>query len=39
VVEGIPTTRDVALEVLASPQFRSGEYSTSTLESLRSVVA
>ena len=39
VVEGIPTTRDIALEVLASPQFRSGEYSTSTLESLRSVVA
>jgi acetyl-CoA carboxylase biotin carboxylase subunit len=35
VVEGVPTTRDLALEVLASDPFRSGEYSTSTLESLR----
>jgi acetyl-CoA carboxylase biotin carboxylase subunit len=34
-VVGIPTTRDVALEVLAAPAFRSGVYSTSTLEQLR----
>ena len=35
VVEGVPTTRDLALEVLGSEPFRSGEYSTSTLEALR----
>jgi acetyl-CoA carboxylase, biotin carboxylase subunit len=35
VVEGVPTTRDFALEILASEPFRSGEYSTSTLEELR----
>ncbi|MFL5926273.1 MAG: acetyl/propionyl/methylcrotonyl-CoA carboxylase subunit alpha [Gaiellaceae bacterium] len=35
VVEGVPTTRDLALAVLASDPFRSGDYSTSTLESLR----
>jgi len=39
VVEGVPTTRDLALEVLASDEFRSGEYSTSTLEELRAVPA
>jgi acetyl-CoA carboxylase biotin carboxylase subunit len=39
VVEGVPTTRDLALEVLASEPFRSGEYSTSTLEALRSMEA
>ncbi len=33
-VEGIPTTRELALDVLASPEFRSGEYSTSTLTDL-----
>ena len=33
-VEGIPTTRDLALDVLASAEFRSGAYSTSTLEEL-----
>jgi len=33
-VEGIPTTRELALDVLASPEFRSGEYSTSTLDDL-----
>ena len=33
-IEGIPTTRDLALDVLASPAFRSGEYSTSTLAEL-----
>ena len=34
VVEGIPTTRDLALDVLGSAEFRSGAYSTSTLEEL-----
>ena len=34
VVEGIPTTRDLALDVLGSAQFRSGDYSTSTLTEL-----
>jgi acetyl-CoA carboxylase biotin carboxylase subunit len=33
-VEGIPTTREVALDVLGSPEFRRGEYSTSTLAEL-----
>jgi acetyl-CoA carboxylase biotin carboxylase subunit len=33
-IEGIPTTRDFALDVLASPEFRSGDYSTSTLTEL-----
>jgi len=35
VVEGVPTTRDLAIEVLGSEPFRSGDYSTSTLEALR----
>ena len=35
IIEGLPTTRDLALEVLASEPFRTGEYSTSTLEALR----
>ena len=34
VVEGIPTTRELALDVLGSPEFRSGDYSTSTLDEL-----
>jgi acetyl-CoA carboxylase, biotin carboxylase subunit len=38
IVEGVPTTRDLALEVLASEPFRSGDYSTSTLETLRVAV-
>jgi acetyl-CoA carboxylase, biotin carboxylase subunit len=38
-VEGIPTTRDLALDVLASEPFRSGVYSTSTLDALRAVPA
>jgi acetyl-CoA carboxylase biotin carboxylase subunit len=38
-IAGIPTTRDLALEVLGSAPFRSGDYSTSTLESLRAVAA
>ena len=33
-VEGIATTRDLALDVLASDEFRSGDYSTSTLAEL-----
>jgi acetyl-CoA carboxylase, biotin carboxylase subunit len=31
-VEGVPTTRDVLLDILDSDEFRSGEYSTSFLE-------
>jgi acetyl-CoA carboxylase biotin carboxylase subunit len=31
-VIGVPTTRDVAREILASDAFRSGDYSTSFLE-------
>jgi acetyl-CoA carboxylase biotin carboxylase subunit len=38
-IEGVPTTRDLALEVLGSEEFRSGDYSTSTLEALRAVPA
>jgi len=34
VVEGIPTTRDLALDVLGSREFRRGEYSTSTMTEL-----
>jgi acetyl-CoA carboxylase, biotin carboxylase subunit len=33
-VEGIATTRQLALDVLGSAEFRSGEYSTSTLGEL-----
>ena len=33
-VDGIPTTRELALDVLASTEFRSGDYSTSTLADL-----
>jgi acetyl-CoA carboxylase, biotin carboxylase subunit len=35
IVRGVPTTRDLALDVLGSEPFRSGDYSTSTLEELR----
>jgi acetyl-CoA carboxylase biotin carboxylase subunit len=31
-IVGVPTTRNVALEILDSPEFRSGNYSTSFLE-------
>jgi geranyl-CoA carboxylase alpha subunit len=31
-VLGVPTTREAALEIIASDEFRSGEYSTSFLE-------
>jgi acetyl-CoA carboxylase biotin carboxylase subunit len=34
VVEGIPTTRELALDLLDSPEFRRGEYSTSILGEL-----
>jgi len=34
-VEGIATTRGFALDVLATPEFQSGEYSTSTLADLQ----
>jgi acetyl-CoA carboxylase biotin carboxylase subunit len=39
VVEGVPTTRDLALSILASEEFRSGVYSTSTLAGLGMVAA
>ena len=31
-IAGVPTTREVALDILGSPEFRSGQYSTSFLE-------
>ena len=31
-VRGVPTTRDAALDILGSDEFRSGEYSTSFLD-------
>jgi acetyl-CoA carboxylase, biotin carboxylase subunit len=31
-IVGVPTTRNVALDILDSPEFRSGNYSTSFLE-------
>jgi acetyl-CoA carboxylase biotin carboxylase subunit len=31
-VEGVPTTREAALEILQTDEFRSGEYSTNFLE-------
>jgi acetyl-CoA carboxylase biotin carboxylase subunit len=34
VVEGVPSTRELALAILASEEFRSGHYSTSTLAGL-----
>ena len=33
-VEGIPTTRELALDILDSAELRTGEYSTSTLDEL-----
>src|SRR6476619_2193899 len=35
-VEGIPTTRDVALDILRSPEFQGGNYSTSYLAEMES---
>ncbi|HLX32288.1 MAG TPA: acetyl-CoA carboxylase biotin carboxylase subunit [Gaiellaceae bacterium] len=31
-ISGVPTTKDVLADILDSPEFRSGEYSTSFLE-------
>jgi len=39
VVEGVPTTRELALSILASEEFGSGAYSTSTLAELGMVAA
>ncbi|HEX4519949.1 MAG TPA: acetyl-CoA carboxylase biotin carboxylase subunit [Gaiellaceae bacterium] len=39
VVEGVPTTRELALAILASDEFGSGDYSTSTLAELGAVAA
>jgi acetyl-CoA carboxylase, biotin carboxylase subunit len=39
VVEGVPTTREIALAILRSEPFRSGAYSTSTLAGLTMVSA
>jgi acetyl-CoA carboxylase, biotin carboxylase subunit len=33
-LQGIPSTRELALDVLDAPEFRRGEYSTSTLAEL-----
>jgi acetyl-CoA carboxylase, biotin carboxylase subunit len=38
-VEGVATTRDLALEILASDELRSGDYSTSTLAELEGRLA
>jgi acetyl-CoA carboxylase, biotin carboxylase subunit len=34
-IEGVPTTREVAREILNSEEFRSGDYSTSFLDEVR----
>ena len=39
VIEGVPTTREVALAVIRSGEFASGRYSTSTLAELGAAVA
>ncbi len=31
-VRGLPTTREASLEIVASEEFRSGDYSTSFLD-------
>jgi acetyl-CoA carboxylase biotin carboxylase subunit len=36
-LRGVPTTREAALEILASDTFRSGRYSTSFLDETRLV--
>jgi acetyl-CoA carboxylase biotin carboxylase subunit len=38
-VEGVPTTRELALAILRSDEFRGGAYSTSTLAELGAVAA
>jgi acetyl-CoA carboxylase biotin carboxylase subunit len=37
-IEGIPTTRDLAVDVLRSRQFSSGDYALSTLSELEGLV-
>ena len=37
-VEGVPTTRELALDVLRSPEFASGNYSTSFLREMDDVL-
>jgi acetyl-CoA carboxylase biotin carboxylase subunit len=39
VIEGVPTTRELALDVIRSEEFASGRYSTSTLAELGAAVA
>jgi acetyl-CoA carboxylase biotin carboxylase subunit len=39
VIEGVPTTRDLAVHVIRSEEFASGRYSTSTLAGLGAAVA
>ena len=39
VVEGVPTTRDLARAILRSDEFERGFYSTSTLATLGMVAA
>jgi len=34
-IEGVPTTREIALEILDSEEFRSGDYSTSFLDEVK----
>jgi acetyl-CoA carboxylase biotin carboxylase subunit len=39
VIDGVPTTRELALDVIRSEEFASGRYSTSTLAELGAAVA
>jgi acetyl-CoA carboxylase biotin carboxylase subunit len=39
VIEGVPTTRELVLDVIRSEEFASGRYSTSTLADLGATVA
>jgi len=34
VIEGVPSTRELALSIMRSPEFTSGDYSTATLAEL-----
>jgi biotin carboxylase len=38
-VDGIPTTRDTAIDILQSDAFRAGEYSTTFLEEWMAVAS
>jgi biotin carboxylase len=33
-LRGVPTTRELAIEIVGSDRFRSGQYSTSFLEEI-----